>query len=402
MWKHITQLVSKIKESGGRVIFPLLILIALFGFVPDRGLSFRVGKTLVMEWCLTTFIILFFLKNIWLRLFVMWTLIRFSMGTIGYSMPPSAAAEFGLISYVTFNTILVCTTFLQVLINKNYPREYLLNLIAYVGLLQALMMITQYSGIWLFIIPKEMLKDGIIPFSWGYIGPSQYSTAGFLSNINMAGSLLALTLPAFFRHKWILLSPIIILGIILSNSWGAWIPAGMVLLGWFLYAIRKQRNYFHIILLFVGCVIAHYCIMLIPQTIEYIKANDRYQVWMVAIQNIVPMRPWEGWGLGQFKKLFPLIHSSILKEGFRGEFWFQLHNEYLQSIIELGFIGFTFICGYFSLVIHRGIRYKLWIPLIGIGVCLFNAGVNFLAHTVVFVVVLIYIALIEGEHYGKS
>lgn len=121
----------------------LVLIVAILAYVPDGRLSLYVSKALILEWAVILFIALLFLKNWWLKLFVVWCLIV----TVG-----------------NYNKFSLC---------------------------QSLWMVLQYNGIWWLFIPKTGAETGNL-----------HKLVGFLANTNHAGAFLGISLPAFCRGKW--------------------------------------------------------------------------------------------------------------------------------------------------------------------------------------------------------
>ena len=82
-----------------------IIICAVSLFVPSGQVDVRQGKEFIAMWFTILFVSLFFLKNIWLKLFVIWSLIRTILG-------------FNQFSYLTLNLIFLYAVFYQVLFDK--------------------------------------------------------------------------------------------------------------------------------------------------------------------------------------------------------------------------------------------------------------------------------------------
>jgi len=226
--------------------------------------------------------------------------------------------------------------------------------------------------------------------------------SGLLTNMNMAGSLCAIALPAFFRKKWVWFIPIILFGLFLSQTLGGVVPA-CVVIAWFL--CRKFNKHKLRISLFFVLMALFYLLVFenIPQILE---GNSRFEVWAKSFK-VIKVRPIIGWGVGQFRYVFPRIYSFIIKGDQASLKWTYLHNEYLQYLVEVGSIGLFFALGFIGSLIRKGFKYKselTFLALLGLTAALINAGGNFLFHTSVGVIVFVYAAILErGEKLcGKN
>jgi len=362
-------------------IILLCLLICSIGSIP--AVNFRLGRLMLTEWSLITIIATVLIKNIGLRLFLLFIIVR---NVIGYfealGMPAAAYNVYSQSMYITTQTILIFIVFYECLKRwiDDGRVELLLNLICIIGILQSLVMVMQWNGLWIGIIPRKV-------GSWLYLGFDNNTLVGFTSNRNMAASLLALCLPAFFRRKWFLLSPLILLGLLLARSGGGMVPAVVFITTFLFIKFKKVRIH----LLYI-----------IPALLALYKLSDEHTIssliprlhaYKIAVMNIIPIKPLLGWGTGQFRFIFPAISTKYF--GMTG-IYRQMHNEYIQLLFEYGIIGFGFIMFALWQIIRNGFKthYRL-ILLGGLGIGLLNCSVNFLFHTVVVVVLLIYCALLE-------
>lgn len=359
--------------------------LSLLGFLPDRSLSFRAGKQVLSEWTIVLFVASFFVKNIYIKLFLIWSALRTFLGYNKYS-------------YLTLNVIFLYSVWYQVMYD-NLKKDLLprvLNIVCFVGLAQAFMMFLQKADIWVMIEPLDgfVSRQEIVPnlISYGQTkGHRNYT--GFMSNINMAGSLLAMSLPAFFREGWKRYMPIIVAGTFLSFSLGGIIPVLLILC---IMAFSTSLVYGYII---TACCAGIFLLYFKEyETLKNVlKGSRRLEYWKYMVKNIVPQKPIVGWGVGQFKLLFPVIHKNVFDKGTKIAVR-QAHNEYLQLIIEQGFIAISIVFAGIVNYAKKAFRCKTkvqYIGALGILTALINSTVNFMFHTTVGILFFVYLICLE-------
>lgn len=363
------------------------------GLLPTSSLPFRVGKEMVSEWVLIGFIISFVISNPFLKMFMLWLLIR-------------CITNYNQWAYIEFNTIFFYTLCFQIIVNKFNKQHLILfyNAVCVMALLQVLVMVLQYIGVWWVVVPmnyKELewtifFKDSFAPLYVSSCFPfmpfKSCMFVGFMSHMNEAGALIALCFPFFMRKKWVYCIPVMIIGLLLGRSMGGIAPVFIVSLIWLIYKYGKKA-FFVLIFLFVA-----FCsyIIIFENIHDLITGTQRFEVWKIIMKDIIPVKMFAGWGVGQFKILFPAIHKTIANPLHAFE---QAHNEYLQAIVEYGLIGITFILGYVVLLFIKIWNHKtsLLMPLILSMVVIFiNSGVHFLLHTTTALLAITIVAVFEN------
>lgn len=342
----------------------LVLIVAILAYVPDGRLSLYVSKALILEWAVILFIALLFLKNWWLKLFVVWCLIV----TVG---------NYNKFSYITLNTILLMTVFYQILVDKLNKEAItqLLNTICVLALCQSLWMVLQYNGIWWLFIPKTGAETGNL-----------HKLVGFLANTNHAGAFLGISLPAFCRGKW--RWGLIPVGVTLLMSLSAGgMAAGVAGIATVVYFTRKK--YLWVVLL-IGVVM-----ILKVDLRSVITGSGRYGAWRFIFTDYIPIKWLTGWGLGQFKVSFPLIYRTV--QPAISENWTTAHNEFIHIWAETGIIGLGLMVGY---LIHQIIKFfktrKGLIAFAGVIAVIVSSNTIFLFHTTVGVVGITYLAMLEA------
>jgi len=398
------------------VVTVIVLAVALFGVIPGGELDFREVKHIVLEWSLALFIALYFLKNKCLKLFLAWALIRTALGSLEMVNPKLITAYIQNVNF-SLHTIFVCLIFYQVVADRlnRHTIKWILNGLCIIVLLQCLMMFLQRLGIWFYIIPATnidpLMTDRFLHFgaeatyvsNWVQIFPMDQvrKVSGFLSHFNMAASLLALGLPAFFRPKWYWGIPLVCLALFFSHSLGGIIPATLALVALVCWKAGKHRYW--IIPAVVSLCIAY--VYKFDSFQNLLVGTGRIGTWNELITKIIPKRPIIGWGIGQYKLVFTSIHEAISGTGYIRNRMVQAHNDWIQLFIDTGFIGFSLAVGFIISLIVKGFRAGTniaKIALIGLMATVLNSNVNFLFQTTPGIIGLLWFAILgKGEKYGN-
>jgi len=373
-----------------KTIIFIVLLFVFFGILPSYDVSIRTGRTLIAEWAVIALCALFFLKNNWIKAFLIWALVRSIMGWNKYS-------------FLTLHTIFVYLVFYQVMINeiKEEYIDYILNCICVLALINFTLMILQYYGTWVVLVPKgEFQTYFTLLNGWIVFTPQKiYPVLGFLSNINMTSAFMAICLPAFFRKRWIFAIPLIIVSLLLAKSLSGLIPAFIAIC---LYIVIKCRKYRLFIVGGLSIAFVAYLFKTESTAILSLSCGGRLAIYKAIAKYIIPIRPIVGWGVGQFKYLFPIICKNAIPDPIPGVNVLQAHNDFLQLWVEMGVIGFTLVCGYLFSLFRKAWRMKDYILLLGILIITINANFNFLLHTTGGVLFLVYAVLIEKKYEDQK
>jgi len=261
-------------------------------------------------------------------------------------------------------------------------------------------MALQRCGIWICIKPLarcgQLEKIGTMWGGWFIVAKPSANMflTGFMSNVDMTSSVLALGLPAFFRKHWYWGIPLVLLALFRINILGGLIPACIVTCAFLWFKYRKTR------LFIIGfAIISMWAVM--PNIISEFTADNpdsRIKVWEFLATKIFTKKYIVGWGVGQFKILMPAIQKAINYSPV--QLFKQAHNEYLQCAIEQGSIGILIVLGFIIHTILRAWKIRteiMFIGLMGVFTGLFNSGVNFLFHTTTVILFLMYLAIMEKE-----
>ena len=198
------------------LIAAIALTVGVLGNIP--GLSpLSVSQELIGKFVVISLIALFLLKNIWLKLFLLWCVVRVAMFPIPETVVPLYTTAFYFVMFQILADNLTATRVRQ-----------LLNIVCIIALAQVLMMSLQYCGIWWGLIPIEgqnyqwhieLFEKTAIPLSYtSNMKDFWLRITGFTGNVNHASALLGLCFPAFLRKKWCFGIPVVLWGIYISTS----------------------------------------------------------------------------------------------------------------------------------------------------------------------------------------
>jgi len=391
--KNILLFIKNIKIDWLNILLFITLGLCVLGFIPIKNLDFRLGKQLLASMVLMSFVGIVFVRNVWIKLFLVWTVIRTFLG-------------YNKFSYVTMNTIFIYIMFYQTLI-QNIKQEHfnkVLNGICIITLIQVFWQILQVCGVWILINPITKM-DFIFNYRDGLLMVTKPCASkaftGLMSNTNMTGAALAMGLPAFFRKKWFPYSLMVWVGLLLSRCAGAILPSLVVTS---LYLWLNHRKFFVPTMLFLVTGIVFY-LLKFDKIESLLTGSGRLPVWKEIMERMVPKRPIIGWGVGQFKVFFPALQRTWNSD-WSFIRWMQAHNEYLQVLVEQGAIGLGIVIGFIVGIFHKAFKHRseiIKIAFLGILVALINSGFNFLMHLTIATLFIVWVVLFEkGVSYATQ
>lgn len=347
----------------------LLYAIAILGIMP-LTMDIRWNKEILSGWIIMSLVSLL-IKNIWIRGIFLWFIIR---GVISYFTVFEARSY--AIAHITLFVIFMYVLFYQFIVDKIEVTK-ILNTLCIIGIIQALVMFLQFCGIWMIMT----IQNISIIYKLKYLvisHPFVNSTAiGLTCNTNMAGSLLALTIPAFLRADWWYFIPLILLILFISNCLGGIIPAIFVILLYMIMRFIKSKivKTAFVILLIIILPLS----LLIPNEGTKYRINKNIEI----INKNLPHTYLIGGGLGYFE---------VMKKSLA-------HNEYIQMFSEGGLPLMILALGFIMAIFRKLYRKKDYeysgILCLGIIVGMLNMGVNFLFHTPYCIIFLTYLGLAD-------
>jgi O-antigen ligase len=392
----------KLADIKQNIALFLILAVGVIGFAPIL-LPFRVMKVFVSQWCVMAAVALLFIRNPWVSLFLLWAVIRTATTCNEWSVS-------------TLQIIFMYLIIQQILVQKLNRKliNTALNIICVITLLHALWMALQSIGVWIAIVPRNFqgvnatvyLKDTLFPIYIFDKTDKITQFVGFADNINIASCILALGLPAFFRHSfiwkplrwlkipvgWCLLIPVVLAGHFFCHSLSGVLPTVLILS---IYPIIKygKKGFYGVI-----AVLALFAVYFLKfeNFANVASLSDRGVVWKLCITKIIPVHWIQGWGVGQS----PFHWKIIMSETGYTDKWLHCHNEFIWLWLEMGIIGFglvmAYVFGLFRKVV-RIIKYDQAListlgVLAGLGCCM---GI-FVIHSTVGIMILAYMAMLEN------
>lgn len=252
------------------------------------------------------------IENFWLKLFFLYIIFYQAcvLVSAAFSEIPRAPAGNMLLFYILLS--LMIFTYVK---SSNIPFRFFYNAICISALIQATIGIFQWLG---FDLVYLCLKP-IIPF-WVKLKPLDVPV-GTLANENYLAAYLAISLPFFFRKRWIFAIPVISASLLMSNTTTAMFSAFVAVSVFFKYT-------WVIILSIFGFIIYAAFIDSDPSAIF---ANDRFVIWSTALDKI-------------FTNFKTIIFGLGPGAGYGQPY--ALHNEYLTLWFHFGIIALFLISGF--------------------------------------------------------
>jgi hypothetical protein len=309
--------------KSARIILPAAIPGLMFCLVPIHGIDFRGGWQLASIW-LAGVVFACWLESWWWRLFFLCVLI-----SVAGREPLTGA-------YLSLFTVGIFLAAIQGFASCNTER-----------VMDALCV----TGLALTIWTMLQRSFDLSTFGLGGAGAGPF-------NIDAAGALLAMCVPAFFRRgsRWlkcpVALLPFPLFGIALCGATtgvlaclagiGVWVVTGISDRRWIVVAV--------VVMLVAGCA-----------ALKYESGNLRWRAWRHVVWSYrsAPL----GRGLGSFGDLFPLMiagdkalctvtRGDDLGGGYyrlqTNKRWTHAHNEFLETGFELGIPAMLLVLSYLA------------------------------------------------------
>lgn len=329
-------------------IFAAVIAILVFG--PLATGAVRTLEFLVLQ-SLTVVALFLWLLRLWLKPRPQFLMPPLGWGVIAFTVYAIARYWVADIEYIArqelIRVILYASLFF-IIVNNLHQQESA-NRIGYVMLLLA-MCITFYAGyqfftgdntVWHFENTYQGRGSGT------YINPNHF--AGFLELLLPLGVAYTIVgrMKPVFRVLIGYATAMILVGIGVSISRGAWIATALTLTGFFVVLLFHRG--FRIPALLALLVIAFATFVAVPRS-DLIKKRiqtsakevstkeySRYQLWLPALE-LWREDKWLGIGPGHFNSRFP----SVRPQDFQTE-PDRVHNDYLNTLVDWGIIGLAIV-----------------------------------------------------------
>lgn len=319
----------------------LLLTASLFRLPVGMGLLRGQFQLLAESGVILLFAFYLFKTNKWLGLFLVLTVVS------------SIYPVFGKWSYMTRNSIVFGLLWFALLLRVRDTR-YILDALCVIAIVHTLFAVIQFKG-----------GDPYSIFTFGLITSGTAHPVGLMANKNILSALLAFCFPAFLRPKWIWVSFIPLAGLYVADSLGGTVAvlAGIL---FYLMFFLKRRN----ALIAIGVSVVCAIIAVKSDTNLLLSLQDRLGAWhqgyLLFKQNWIL-----GCGIG---------HAKLIMKGLSATPTFhQLHNEFIQVVMEMGAIVIPIFMGYF-IGLFRGFSKKNLLPATALVIIIINSLVNFPFH----------------------
>ena len=271
-----------------------------------------------------------FIRNIWVKAFLLWSLI--TLISVSMRAPEQAAAG----AFIGFHYIFLFGIFFQILdncVDKKNTRM-ILNGLCCIALAQTIYIVFQHFK--------------LDPFFKGMIGKAGYESmdvkdlvVGTWGHTNFAGAYLAASIPLFLRKRWFWFIPFMILAIYWGRSWGAIAACAAGVIFWALFMTKGKTKIAIIVLTILGALL--YSHLSEKQPINYFK-SDRIQYMRPAFE-LLKLKPIVGIGLNQFKPAYYAVLKNVLTpEGSRQYVQdSHAHFDIIENTVETGLVGLIII-----------------------------------------------------------
>ncbi|MDD5355084.1 MAG: O-antigen ligase family protein [Candidatus Omnitrophica bacterium] len=219
---------------------------------------------------------------------------------------------FILIYYLGFNAI-------QSIYFTKQDKNYLFNIISYVGLVMALYCLLQGLRIEQFYSISGLNNTVIIK--------------GTLGSLGIVASFLAMIVPIVLYMRKFLFAIVMVIAIILTHSLVAIIALIVSLL--FYLSTFGKKQFITACLLFLAMAVP--ILVFTYKDVKNHKFNAdgyRFSVWKETVKETKNM-PFTGLGLGTFN------YTYYLKHHIPGEDYRQAHNDYIELMYNSGIIGLS-------------------------------------------------------------
>lgn len=218
--------------------------------------------------------------------------------------------------------------------------------------------------------------------------PMSSGTVGLMTNQNEVSALLAFSVPAFLRPKWIWWTPLVLLGLVLAETFSGVLSVGAGALFLALCLCRRK-------LIIVGVGAVAVIVFGAYAALVDLPGMERLSIWWYAIKTIFTS--------AQNPVLYLLFGAGIghwpwvmERAGFSA-WWTMAHNVYLQGVFEMG-IGFLVLVGLYLRDAYKRYQPTAILPAMAVIIIGVNSAVNFAIHIPVTAMLIIaWLAIYQVE-----
>jgi O-antigen ligase len=233
----------------------------------------------------------------------------------------------------------------------------------------------------LLIIAQLFGKDVLLNFNSPNI-----NVLGTIGNRMMSSSFVCILAPFLIVNplNWI---PLIIISFITWSSGAVLsIGAGLSVYAWARF--KKMR-----LLIIVIAILAPILFAWKTGDIYQFTRAGRGPVYLKTLE-LSLQRPI-GFGVGTYKVLFPVMCGKEIRKQQPGREWNTAHNDWLQMLFEMGFVGVILLMGWLISIVRKT---KDPIKLAGLAILATNMMVHFPMRMVQCAfIILMYLAYCEGD-----
>lgn len=346
--------------NGKEIILRDYYLIAAFLMIPFGVISFGLihrGHHLFIIFSMG-FILAGMIRNVWLSSFLAFATLWQFFITLYCMAVPEVPAQVAINAMSIYQFMVAGAIIGAGVYYSKLENEIFYNVICIATIIQLIIGYMQLMGadpfLWLLTLVAQA-KPGI---------DIKEGMTGTLGNPNFLSMFFAISLPFFFRRRWIYAVPFIIIAMLTMRT-STSVVAAMIGLSIYFDKLKYTAGF---LLLAVGFVLYD----------GNVHTNDRVDMWREAIQQVnstwftfnFGMGPGAGWG-----RLHPM------------------HSEWVQTLHQFGVVGIALIGGYVA-TIHRGNKVLFTAFVIACVGCL---GVSCLHYAPPAFLIMILMGLIERE-----
>ena len=212
----------------------------------------------------------------------------------------------------------------------------ILNSMAITCLIQSAWFICNYFSIdpylWIFSaqgmdVKKVVMVDGVQTI----INPSEVvHIIGSLGQQTLSGALIAITMPALFRNKWMWALPVAIVAICLTESAMTWLAAVFAILSYVCFKCFSKRGSIRELAIYSIPILGFVIYENIHQ--PFFDDQLRFGVWASTLSWVEGSAIFFGNGPGYFYDMFNRYYPMDPK-------WVHPHSEYINLYVLIGAFG---------------------------------------------------------------
>jgi O-antigen ligase len=168
---------------------------------------------------------------------------------------------------------------------------------------------------------------------------------GLMANPDETSALLGICAPYFFRRRWVLALPLVVLGIVLCKVWIG-LVALVAVAGVLLW---KRHGIVGASIATAGGVCTLAAVGGLAGWSFEAHVGSRLVAWSATVQAWLSF-PVLGWGFGRYGAVIP----SLLPPG--TEMFMEAHNDFLQLAFSTGALGLILAAAFVASTIKKGLR----------------------------------------------